>query len=191
MKNLISSVSKNILDFYGWKLDEKFPENGPFVCVLYPHTTNWDTIIAALAGMYWGQKFFIPVKETYNIPVLEKIIRKFNLLPITRDHKGYEKIKREFENTGSHACIAIEGTRKKSNGVKAGFYNIAKQTNSKILIFGCDWKNKNFRMFEPFEPHESIELTISHISNILEPLRPMGKFPENESPIILSKSEKK
>jgi len=188
---IMSSISKRILDFYGWKVEPSFPKGGPFVCVLYPHTTNWDTIVAFLAGTYWEQKFFIPVKETYNHPVLEKIIKNFNLLPITRDRDGYKKIKNEVEKTGAYPCIATEGTRKKSNGIKPGFYNISLETNSKILLFGCDWKNKTFRTFEPFEPHGTVQETISHIADILEPFVPMGKFPENESPIILSKSEKK
>ena len=126
IKDIKSKIAKRALISLGWKFPDTFPSGGPFICILYPHTTMSDTLIAFLFGTYVRQSFFIPVKESFDIPGISFLLRKLNLLTITRDRAGYEKIRNEMENTGAQPCIAIEGTRKLSNGIKPGFFNIAK-----------------------------------------------------------------
>jgi len=186
-----SYIANKLLKLWGWKFPENPPQNGPYIFAGYPHTALLDTIPCVLLGINWQISFFIPVKESFDKPVIKDIMKFFHCLPITRNKKGLELMVNSLHKSKGNMAIAIEGTRSKTNGVKPGFHNIAKQLNLKIVPGILDWKNKELKIFEPFEPQESAQKTIEMYEKLIQPYFPVGKYPELESPLILAKSEKK
>lgn len=114
-------LAKIILKLLNWEYPKNPPEGGPYICAGYPHTSNWDTFITILVGYAWKVNFYIVVKESFNKPFIKQIMEFFNCLPITRDKKGLEHIINVLNKNNGYIGIAIEGTRKKANGVKPGF----------------------------------------------------------------------
>lgn len=60
---------------------------------------------------------------------------------------------------------------------------MAKRLNVPVILGTANWKTKTITIFEPFKVEETFEKTVEKIAQILEPMRPLGKHPENESPI--------
>lgn len=53
--------------------------------------------------------------------------------------------------------LAPEGTRKKVDQWRTGFYYIAKQANVPIIMFTLDFENKQNKISEPFYPTDNAE----------------------------------
>jgi hypothetical protein len=72
-------------------------------------------------------------------------------------------------------AIAPEGTRKKVEKLKTGFYFIAAKAGVPIIMVGLDYKNKTCRFSEPLYPSEQIKdfETIHGFYRTIE-----GKIPE-------------
>jgi len=183
---ILEKFSKVVLNLLGWKVEGNPYLPGRFVYSLYPHTTIWDTPLFLLAGLSLmkDKKFLIAVKESFDKPILRNICDKFNLLPIQRNSSGLKKMISTMNEKDLNIALAIEGTRKKSNGIKAGFYIIAKRAKIPIILLTVNWKTKTIKVFEPMRVEETFELTVEKLAGMIEPLRPLGKYPENESPLI-------
>ncbi len=54
-------------------------------------------------------------------------------------------------------CLAPEGTRKKVDKLKTGFYYIAKMAKVPIVMVGFDFENKQVIVAEPFNATENKE----------------------------------
>ena len=68
-----------------------------------------------------------------------------------RWHKFFDS-EEEFRLT-----LAPEGTRKKVEEWKTGFYYIAKSAGVPIIMFTLDFENKRNHISEPFYPTDDIE----------------------------------
>jgi len=178
--------AKNLLKIMNWKIEGEPPETGKHVYCFYPHTTIWDTPVALLVGLaaMKDKKFLIAVKESFDKPLLRNICDRFNLLPIQRNSSGLRKMISVMNQKNLNVGLAIEGTRKKADGIKPGFYVMAKKAKIPYVICVINWNTKTIKIFDPIAVDETFELTVQKIANLVEPLRPLGKYPENESPII-------
>jgi 1-acyl-sn-glycerol-3-phosphate acyltransferase len=182
----LEKISNSILKTLGWKIEGDPYVQGDHIYALYPHTTIWDTPLFILVGLskMKDKKFLIAVKESFDKPILKDICKKFNLLPIQRNSSGLKLMINTAKNNNLNIAMAIEGTRKKSTGIKPGFYILAKRLNRQIILVTANWKTKTITIFEPFKIEDTFEATVEKTAEILEPLRPLGKYPENESPIV-------
>lgn len=53
-----------------------------------------------------------------------------------------------------------------------------------MILTTANWKTKIVIIMQPFYVEDTFVATVEKIVAILEPMRPLGKYPENESPII-------
>lgn len=183
---ILEKFSTFILKFMGWKIEGDPYVQGTHVYIFYPHTTIYDTplILLVCLSKMKDKKFLIAVKESFDKPILKDICKRFNLLPIQRNATGMKLIIKNAKQDNLNIALAIEGTRKKSTGIKPGFYVLAKRLNIPCILCTANWSTKIITIFEPFNIEETYEATVEKIAVILEPMRPLGKYPENESPII-------
>ena len=61
--------------------------------------------------------------------------------------------------------MAPEGTRKKVLKLKSGFIRIAKQTNSKIMLAGIDFKKKIVNLDNFFTPSGNLDDDLDYVKN--------------------------
>lgn len=181
---MLKNFSTIALNLLGWKIEGYTDLPDRHIYIGYPHTAIWDTPIGALIGFTTRKQFLIAVKESFDKPILRDICKRFNLLPIQRNAFGLKKLINTMQkNKDLNLMVAIEGTRKKTKGIKPGFFVIAKRLNIPIVLGIMNWQNKTFTFVGPFNIEETYEATVEKIAVILEPMRPLGKYPENESPI--------
>ena len=72
--------------------------------------------------------------------------------------------------------LAPEGTRKKVDQWRTGFYYIAKEANVPIIMFTLDYGKKENRFSEPFYPTEDREADFEFMHAFYEGV--IGKVPE-------------
>ncbi len=72
--------------------------------------------------------------------------------------------------------LAPEGTRKKVEQWRTGFYYIAKAANVPIIMFTLDFEHKQNKISEPFYPTDDIEADFAFMKKYFEGVK--GKVPE-------------
>ena len=94
-----------------------------------------------------------------------------------RNEKQVDAIARLFDKYEEfRMVIAPEGTRKKVEQWKTGFYYIAKQANVPIVMFTLDFKNKENRFSKPFFPTDDVKADFKFMRDFYQGV--VGKIPE-------------
>jgi 1-acyl-sn-glycerol-3-phosphate acyltransferase len=100
-------------------------------------------------------------------------------VPVDRNSKNnlVEQVVEEFTRR-PHFVLALspEGTRKKVDRLKTGFWHIAKLANVPIVMAGMDFSTRVLKLSKPFYPGESPEADLPAIVEFFAPIR--GKNPE-------------
>ena len=104
--------------------------------MVFPHTSNWDFIIAIGVRTFLCEEInFVIKKEYYNF-LTTNFFNSLGGRPIDRsgNMNSVEKISEMFKNNEIfRIAIAPEGTRKLVDNWKTGFLSIALKANCKIL----------------------------------------------------------
>lgn len=130
------------------------------IIIAAPHTSWHDFYIGVLLRSVAQIKTnFVGKKELFVFPVAW-FFKALGGAPINRQNNENKvdaiaklfKEKEEFRMT-----LAPEGTRKKVDQWRTGFYYIAKQANVPIIMFTLDFENKQNKISEPFYPTDDTE----------------------------------
>lgn len=151
---MIKYISRLILKIWGFKVTGSDPEKiAKKVYAVYPHTSNWDFPLGIL------MKFAMPIDVHYiakdslfkwpygfifrwlgGIPVDRK--KSTNFVDTMVDlYSKYDRLA---------FAIAPEGTRKRVQKFKSGFYYIAHNAKIPIILVKFDFGNKVVDYSEPF-----------------------------------------
>ncbi len=130
------------------------------VIIAVPHTSWSDFYIGIFLRKVTGVKTnFVGKKELFTWPFgyyFKAVGGK--ALDRTSGQNKVEAISKLFDNEAEfRLTLAPEGTRKKVEKWKTGFYYIAKAANVPIIMFTLDFKNKQNKISEPFYPTDDIE----------------------------------
>jgi len=149
------------------------------VIIAAPHTSWQDFIIGVLLRKVLDLKTnFVGKKELFVGP-LGWYMRAIGGAPIDRHTKEnkVEAIAKLFKDRDEfRMAMAPEGTRKKVEEWRTGFYYIAKAANVPILMFTLDFENKQNKISEPFYPTDDMESDFKFMRNFFEGVK--GKIPE-------------
>ncbi|WP_178985039.1 1-acyl-sn-glycerol-3-phosphate acyltransferase [Winogradskyella helgolandensis] len=87
----------------------------------------------------------------------------------TSGQNKVETIAKLFEGEEEfRLALSPEGTRKKVEKWKTGFYYIAKKANVPIIMYTFDFKNKQNKVSEPFYPTEDMEADFKYMRSFYE-----------------------
>lgn len=130
------------------------------VIIAAPHTSWHDFYIGVLVRAVLGIKVnFIGKKELFVFP-FGYFFRALGGRPIDRQNNKnkVEAIAKLFaENDTFRIALAPEGTRKKVDKWRTGFYYIAKAANVPIVMFTLDFEHKRNTFSKPFYPTDDVE----------------------------------
>jgi 1-acyl-sn-glycerol-3-phosphate acyltransferase len=158
---MISWFSKIIfLRLMGWKIEGDFPSLNKFVLAVVPHTRNTDFIIGVLTRAVVDKKIsYVGKKELFN-PLTGWFFRALGGTPINRNstENKVSSIAKIFkEKEVFRMAIAPEGTRKKVDKWKTGFYYIAMEAEVPILLVNFNYALKQVGFLKLFYPTGNIE----------------------------------
>jgi len=137
----------------GWKIDGEFPSHlDKFVIIVVPHTSNIDFFIGLIIRKVWNEQInWVGKKSLFKRPY-GWFFRWVGGAPIDRSKNSDTvsatasifKKKKKFRLT-----LAPEGTRKKVDKWKTGFYYIAKEAKVPIVLVAFDYGKKQIKVSGP------------------------------------------
>ena len=149
------------------------------VIIAAPHTSWHDFYIGVLLRAVLNVKTnFVGKKELFVFPI-GWLFRLLGGAPIdrhTKENKVSAIAKLFSENEEFRMAMSPEGTRKKVDKWRTGFYYIAKEANVPIIMFTLDFKNKQNKISEPFYPTDNIEKDFEFMHAFYKNVK--GKIPE-------------
>ena len=167
-------IAKTFLNFTGWKIIGKLPNEKRIVVVCAPHTSNWDFIFGMILVLAIDIKVKFLAKKSIFVPIFKILLNKLGGIPVDRDNPELlvQKIA-DYSKNNEGVLIAVtpEGTRKKVTKWKTGFLRIAKISNSTIIPMGLDYPTKTFRLEKAFNPTGDNEKDILALKYILKDYR--------------------
>jgi 1-acyl-sn-glycerol-3-phosphate acyltransferase len=174
---------KLFLKCKGWNTQVSFPlQLSKAVIIVGPHTSSWDFIIglAYRSVLKINNAKFLGKKELFK-PPFGWFFYWVGGTPVDRNSKKnlVEQVVEKFNNNDEFlVALSPEGTRKRVDALKTGFYFIAKQANVPIVMVGLDFKNKNLIVSPPFyttnDKDQDLENVLTFYRNI------EGKFPAKD-----------
>lgn len=183
MKKLIA----NFLFFVaGWKC--KYPDeyqSSRCVMIAAPHTSNWDLLYTV--AVYWKEdvhaKFFI--KDAYTKGILGFFFRWLGAIGIDRSKHSNTvdyaaSLFEEYENLV--LLVPAEGTRKRVEKWKTGFYHIAKKAGVPVSLGYLDYKKKIAGVGQMIHLSDSFEKDMERIEDFYKDVS--GRHPELYNPKI-------
>jgi 1-acyl-sn-glycerol-3-phosphate acyltransferase len=165
----------------GWKVRDSFPINTPkAVIIVAPHTCVDDLFIGLAAKSILRLKtlHFFGKKELFK-GLTGFLLRSFGGLPVDRfSKKNMVDQAVDLINEHSEFLLALspEGTRKKVERLRTGFYYIAQKANVPIVMVAFDFSNKEIRVEEPFFTSNDEAADFKKIIKYYATVQ--GKYPE-------------
>ncbi len=177
------AIWKLFLKIRGWKVQEDFPHHLPkYILLVAPHTSSWDFIIGLAARSVVGLQHvrFLAKAELFK-PPFGWIFRMLGGYPVNRTgkHQLVAEVVALFRQHERFAIvIAPEGTRKRVERLKTGFYHIAREANIPIIMAAMDFGERQISFSAPFMVTGNEQADMDTIIQFYAPIR--GKKPEND-----------
>ncbi|MBL4569351.1 MAG: lysophospholipid acyltransferase family protein [Flavobacteriaceae bacterium] len=174
-------LSKFIFKYIlGWKIPNNFPsELKKYIVIAAPHTSWQDFPIGILARNASGEEINFIGKGSLFKPPFGFIFRWFGGTPVDRSKSNnlVDAIVEIFNSKEKfRLALSPEGTRKKVEKWKTGFYYIAKGANVPIVMATLDFGKKEVKISEPFYTTDDMEADFEYFYSFYEGVQ--GKKPE-------------
>ncbi|MBS1951361.1 MAG: Acyltransferase [Cytophagales bacterium] len=159
-----------IFKLIGWKVEGSFAPNlKKYIVAVAPHTSNWDFVIGIMARSitHLQRAKFLGKSQLFKAPY-GWFFRLLGGYPVDRSssHDMVQQVVNLFnEHDEFVLAIAPEGTRKKVERLKTGFYFIAKAAHVPIIPVGFDFLKKKVIIGIPVYPSDTIEKDMETLMN--------------------------
>jgi 1-acyl-sn-glycerol-3-phosphate acyltransferase len=179
---LAAAVGRLAMGLRGWRVEGGIPDVPKMVLIVAPHTSNWDFLTGLwvklalrLGGRFVG-------KHTLFRGPLGVFMRWLGGVPVDRSAAvGFAeetvRVLREAERMT--LVIAPEGTRRRADRWKSGFYRIAVAAGVPIVLVGFDYPRRVVVLGPLFEPTGDYESDLAEIQSHFR--ADMALKPENYS----------
>ncbi len=150
----------------GWRIVGQLPDLSKYIVVGAPHTSNWDFVMfLGLAFILKGNMRYMGKAELFR-PPLGGFFRWCGGVPVDRSKSQglvEQMVQTIREAKQFRLVITPEGTRKKVNEWKRGFYYIAKQAGIPIVAGYVDSLTKTCGIGPTFTLTDDIEADLAII----------------------------
>lgn len=177
MKGFSKFIFTTIL---GWKIANDFPRGlKKYVVIAAPHTSWQDFPIAILARNVSGEKINFIGKDSLFKPPFGFFFKALGGAPVDRSKSNnlVDAIVDVFNSREEFRLgLSPEGTRKKVDQWKTGFYYIAKGANVPIVMATLDFGNKQVKISDPYYVTDNMEKDFEYFYSFYKGVE--GKHPE-------------
>lgn len=172
---------KIYLRITGWKVQTNFPYHvSKCVVIVAPHTSAWDFVIGLAV------RSVLRLQHVKYLGKAELFEGRFGFFfrclggyPVDRSNKHHmvDQVVELFKQHDRFVlALSPEGTRKKVDRLKTGFYHIARKANVPIIMTAFDFTKKEVYFAEPFYTTNDEEADFKKIISFYAPVQ--GKKPE-------------
>ncbi len=135
------ALARRVLGLRRWQVVGSVPPEPVIVMVAAPHTSNWDfTLMLELARALGVQPRFLMKRESFRGPA-DGVLRRLGGVPVDRDAAAglVDDLVAHARGADRLALVlAPEGTRRKTDHWKSGFYRIAQQAEIPLVLCFID-----------------------------------------------------
>ena len=163
----------------GWDFEGEIPNLSKFLVIAAPHTSNWDFPIAMSLVLALGLDAHWIGKHTLFRWPFGGLMRWLGGVPVVRSERRgvVDQVVETFEGHDRMVFgVAPEGTRKRVDRWKTGFYHIALGAGVPILPGYFDYPRKVVGFGPPLMPSGDVEADIKTLKAFYTPFK--GKKPD-------------
>ena len=177
---MLRGLARGLLRLHGWKVEPDARMKPPFVFIGAPHTSNWDfvlmlgTMLVLRLDVHWMGKHTL-----FRFP-FGGLMRWLGGIPVDRtkaNNRVADIVDTFARDPQLVVCIPPEGTRKKVERWKTGFYRIAHGAGVPIMMTVIDAEQKSMRLLGVYHPTGDIDRELPEIQRHYLGFR--GLRPEN------------
>ena len=162
-----SSVSRalghGVLSLMGWSVTGEIPNIRKLVIIAAPHTSNWDFVVGVAAKLALRLDVMWLGKDTLFRGPLGSLMRRLGGRPVDRSssHDVVKDVVQEFERRERLVlALAPEGTRKRVERWRTGFYHIAHNARVPIVPVALNFGEKEIQIGAPFTTTGDVDADI-------------------------------
>ena len=172
---ILSAISKMLLKLWGWKIEGDYCKHlDKKIFVVAPHTSNWDFPVGVFLRSAMNDKIKFIGKKSLFKPPLGWIMYPLGGIPVDRSGRNsFVQSVVELFNSREKLAIALapEGTRKKVQKFKTGYYYIAVQAQVPIVPTIFNWAEMKIQFKEPILLTGDAETELEMVENIFKSIK--------------------
>lgn len=159
----------------GWRIEGQLPPLDKFVVIGAHHTSNWDFVlfIAAKFILRLNARWF-GKHSIFRWP-FGALMRYWGGIPVRR-HLKLNTVEQAIEAFAEHRqfilVLSPEGTRRKVERWKSGFYHIACGAGVPIVPAALDFQHRRIVIGAPFQPTGNEEADLRQLLAFYRPYVP-------------------
>ena len=185
--SFVGKMAQRLLAAFGWKLVYQPPAVPKAVIVFYPHTSNWDFVIGIVARavidlpVHWAGK-----DDLFRWP-LRTLFTKLGGVPVNRRERTGFVSQMAAEYARRHRfylAITPEGTRRRTDFWKSGFYRLALAADVPLGLAFIDYPRREIGILGYLTLSGDEKSDLQRIAASYAGRH--GKYPEQEGPIAFS-----
>jgi len=178
-------LSKIIFKLIGWKVVGSLTYPEKCLVIAAPHTSNWDFLIGRCYAYIIGVSPKYLIKSELFKPIIGTLLKWNGGIAVFRNsnHNVVDQIVEKYKNSDKFILgISPEGTRKRVQKWKTGFFHIATKADVPILLLKLDYKNKEIGIFNQLLATGNFEKDMLFIQEQFANFK--GKVPDNYNATI-------
>ena len=179
-------IPRLLLRLLGWTVDERFPADRKYVVIAAPHTSTWDGPLGLLTIWAMEPRFCFVAKHTLFWWPLGAILRAVGGISIDRRFRS-NFVGQMVDLIERREAIAFalmpEGTRRRTDYWKSGFYHLALGAGVPIVFGYLDYWRKRIGVGGSFTPTGNEDADMRIIRDFYQDKQ--GRHPQKQGPIRL------
>jgi 1-acyl-sn-glycerol-3-phosphate acyltransferase len=172
---MFRTISRLMLKLMGWRIIDHRPGGlGSAIYLVVPHTSNWDFLIGLFARSAARIDANYLMKKSLFSPPFGWFFRATGGYPVDRAKSTNltDQVVDYFRTVpGFSIAITPEGTRKKVDSWKTGFWRIAKKADVPLVLTSFDYSRKEVTLSGPFRVGNDMD---SDIATLMEYFKPFA-----------------
>ena len=167
-------MGRTFLRVFGWKIVGTLPDIPKLVMIVAPHSSNWDGIWGMAAKIAMGFQVRVLGKAQLFWWPLSPLLRKLGVVPVDRSSpqgtiEQAIAIIRDFDRIWF--TLTPEGTRKRVDKWKTGFWKIARNANVPIVMGYFDYPSRIIGIDKVFHTSDNQQQDMAQIREFYRPWR--------------------
>lgn len=159
-------LGRTVLRLGGWKVVGEFPDLPKLMIIAAPHSSGWDAVWGLAAKLALGVDVkFMAKAELFRGP-LGWLLRRLGIFPVDRAAPGGivgEVAAKYRQSERLWLGVAPEGTRRRVERWKSGFWRIAREAGVPVLCAYFHYPEKTIGVGALFELGDDLEADMARI----------------------------